>query len=71
LKMPAKSPFSVRTRVCNNRGAPSLDHGMCCFWQNRVLTTSFPVLSSVWGLGLLEAWTTPQARGWRRAFRRF
>src|SRR5712671_5347514 len=26
LKMPANSPFSVRTRVCNNKCAPSLDH---------------------------------------------
>src|SRR6266849_1499195 len=31
LKMPANSPFSVRTRVCSNRCAPSLDHCICCF----------------------------------------
>src|SRR5215813_2864595 len=46
LKMPAKSPFSVRTRVCNNRCAPSLDHCICCFLQNRLLTTSFTVDST-------------------------
>src|SRR5262245_189838 len=46
LKMPANSPFSVRTRVCNNRCAPSLDHCICCFLQNRLLTTSFTVDST-------------------------
>src|SRR5678816_2919659 len=46
LKMPDNSPFSVRTRVCNNRCAPSLDHCICCFLQNRLLTTSFTVDST-------------------------
>src|SRR5918996_365317 len=46
LKMPANSPFSVRTRVCNNKCAPSLDHAICCFLQNRLLTTSFTVDST-------------------------
>src|SRR5215467_8622714 len=39
--MAPSSPFSVRTRVCHNKCAPSLDHCMCCFLQNRLLTTSF------------------------------
>src|SRR2546427_2864423 len=46
LKIPANSPFSVRTRVCNNRCAPSFDHCICCFLQNRLLTTSFTVDST-------------------------
>src|SRR5215472_13984519 len=46
LKMPDNSPFSVRTRVCNSRCAPSLDHCICCFLQNRLLTTSFTVDST-------------------------
>src|SRR6266853_6146752 len=46
LKIPANSPFSVRTRVCNNKCAPSLDHCICCFLQNRLLTTSFTVDST-------------------------
>src|SRR4029434_10048624 len=29
LKMLANSPFSVRTRVCNNKCVPSLDHCIC------------------------------------------
>ena len=33
--MAPSSPFSVRTRVCNNKCAPSLDHCICCFLQNR------------------------------------
>src|SRR5262245_6855668 len=43
LKMALSSPFSVRTRVCNNKCAPSLDHCICCFLQKRLLTTSFTV----------------------------
>src|SRR5215470_2572793 len=31
LKMALSSPFSVRTRVCNNTCAPSLDHCICCW----------------------------------------
>jgi hypothetical protein len=31
LKMAPNSPLSVRTRVCNNKCAPSLDHCICCF----------------------------------------
>src|SRR5262249_12040664 len=46
LKMVLSSPFSVRTRVCNNKCAPSLDHCICCFLQNRLLTTSFTVDST-------------------------
>src|SRR5262245_51019855 len=46
LKMTPSSPFSVRTRVCNNKCAPALDHCMCCFLQNRLLTTSFTVDST-------------------------
>src|SRR5215831_16676431 len=46
LKMALSSPFSVRTRVCNNKCAPSLDHCMCCFLQKRLLTTSFTVDST-------------------------
>src|SRR5262249_9905067 len=46
LKMTPSSPFSVRTRVCNNKCAPSLDHCICCFLQNRLLTTSFTVDST-------------------------
>jgi len=46
LKMALSSPFSVRTRVCNNKCAPSLDHCICCFLQKRVLTTSFTVDST-------------------------
>src|SRR5215813_11559831 len=46
LKMPANSPFNVRTRVCNNKCAPSLDHCICCFLQKRLLTTSFTVDST-------------------------
>src|ERR1043166_6874309 len=41
LKMTLSSPFSVRTRVCNNKCAPGLDHCICCFLQKRLLTTSF------------------------------
>src|SRR5262245_9303684 len=44
--MPANSPFNVRTRVCNNKCAPSLDHCICCFLQKRLLTTSFTVDST-------------------------
>src|SRR6266571_9147926 len=46
LKMAPSSPLSVRTRVCNNKCAPSLDHCICCFLQNRLLTTSFTVDST-------------------------
>src|SRR5215813_14036731 len=46
LKMALSSPFSVRTRVCNNKCAPSLDHCICCFLQKRLLTTSFTVDST-------------------------
>src|SRR5215813_6314205 len=46
LKMATSSPFSVRTRVCNNKCAPSFDHGICCFLQKRLLTTSFTVDST-------------------------
>src|SRR5205809_7026198 len=46
LKMAPSSPFSVRTRVCNNKWAPSLDHCICCFLQNRLLTTSLTVDST-------------------------
>jgi len=46
LKRPASSPFNVRTRVCNNRCAPSLDHCICYFLQNRLLTTAFTVDST-------------------------
>src|SRR5437870_12788361 len=46
LKMAPNSPLSVRTRVCNNKCAPSLDHCICCFLQNRLLTTSFTVDST-------------------------
>src|SRR6516164_1239145 len=46
LKMPANSPFSVRTRVCNNTCAPSFDHCICCFLQKRLLMTSFTVDST-------------------------
>ncbi len=46
LKMAPSSPLSVRTRVCNNKCAPSLDYCICCFLQNRLLTTSFTVDST-------------------------
>src|SRR5712692_6512681 len=46
LKMAPSSPLSVRTRVCNNKCAPSLDHCICCCLQNRLLTTSFTVDST-------------------------
>src|SRR5712664_3519235 len=46
LKMTPSSPFSVRTRVCNNKWAPSLDHCIFCFLPNRLLTTSFTVDST-------------------------
>src|SRR5262249_32258245 len=46
LKMALSSPFSVRTRVCNNKSALSLDHCICCFLQKRLLTTSFTVDST-------------------------
>src|SRR5437588_8399425 len=46
LKMTLSSPFSVCTRVCNNKCAPSLDHYICCFLQNRLLTASFTVDST-------------------------
>src|SRR5215471_13854005 len=46
LKMALSSPFSVRTRVCNNKCAPSFDHCICCFLQKRLLTTSFTVDST-------------------------
>jgi len=46
LKMAPNSPLSVRTRVCNNKCAPSLDHCICCFLQNRLLTTSLTVDST-------------------------
>src|SRR5262249_18389120 len=46
LKMPANSPLSVRTRVCNNKCAPSFDHCICCCLQKRLLTTSFTVDST-------------------------
>src|SRR5262245_49516434 len=37
LKMSANSLFSARTWVCSSRCAPSLDHCICCFLQNRLL----------------------------------
>src|SRR3989442_9895473 len=46
LKMAPNAPLSVRTRVCNNKCAPSLDPCICCFLQNRLLTTSFTVDST-------------------------
>src|SRR2546425_932649 len=46
LKMAPNSPLSVRTRVCNNKWAPSLDHCICCFLQKRLLTTSLTVDST-------------------------
>src|SRR5882724_10020564 len=46
LKIVPSSPLSVRTRVCNNKCAPSLDHCICCCLQNRLLTTSFTVDST-------------------------
>src|SRR2546428_13738421 len=46
LKMAPNSPLSVRPRVCNNKWAPSLDHCICCFLQNRLLTTSLTVDST-------------------------
>src|SRR6266540_4068693 len=46
LKMVPSSPLSVSTRVCNNKCAPSLDHCICCFLQNRLLTTSLTVDST-------------------------
>src|SRR5712691_42895 len=46
LKIAPSSPLSVRTRVCSNKCAPSLDHCICCFLQNRLLTTSFTVDST-------------------------
>src|SRR4030095_15665702 len=46
LKMAPNSPLSVRTRVCSNKWAPSLDHCICCFLQKRLLTTSFTVDST-------------------------
>src|SRR5262249_24911521 len=46
LNMTLRSPFSVCTRVCNNRCAPALDHCICCFLQKRLLTTSFTVDST-------------------------
>jgi hypothetical protein len=39
LKMTPNSPSSVLTRVCSNKCAPGLDHCICCFLQNRLLTT--------------------------------
>src|SRR5439155_8363761 len=36
----------IEARVCNNKWAPSLDHCICCFLQNRLLTTSFTVDST-------------------------
>src|SRR5207244_11509795 len=35
--------LSVLTRVCNSRCAPRLLHCICCFLQNRLLTTWFTV----------------------------
>src|SRR4029450_3786467 len=46
LKMAPSSPLSARPRVCNNKCAPSLDHCICCFLQNRLLTTSVTVDST-------------------------
>src|ERR1700741_2523458 len=46
LKMAPNSPLSVRTRVCNNKWAPSLDHYICCFLQNCLLITSLTVDST-------------------------
>src|SRR5215510_1684744 len=46
LKMAPSSPLSVFTRVCSNTCAPSLDHCICCFLQNRLPTTSFTVDST-------------------------
>src|SRR5262245_48883753 len=33
----------TRILCCNNKFAPSLGHCICCFLQNRLLTTSFTV----------------------------
>src|SRR5712664_4758639 len=38
-------PFGCYTNP-NNKCAPSLDHCICCFLQNRLLTTSFTVDST-------------------------
>jgi hypothetical protein len=46
LKMTTNSPLRVRTRVCNNKCAPSLDLCICCCLQNRLLTTSLTVDST-------------------------
>ena len=39
VKTAPNSPSSVFTRVCSNTCAPCLDHCICCFLQNRFLTT--------------------------------
>src|SRR5262249_11762914 len=46
LKTAPNSPSSVFTRACSNKCAPCLDHCICCFLQNRLLTTSFTVDST-------------------------
>src|SRR5712692_2807640 len=46
LKMAPNSPSSVFTRICSNKCAPDLDHCICCFLQNRLLTTSLTVDST-------------------------
>lgn len=46
LTMALSSPFSVRTHVCNNKCAPSLDHCLCCFLPKRLLTTACTVDST-------------------------
>src|SRR5262249_46603172 len=39
LNTSPNSPFRVFTRVCNSRCAPRFVHCICCFLQNRLLTT--------------------------------
>jgi hypothetical protein len=43
LKMARSSPFSVRTRGCHNKCAPSVDHCLCCCWQHRRRTPACTV----------------------------
>src|SRR5712691_8190834 len=46
LNTEPNSWLSVLTRVCNSRCAPRFDHCICCFLQNRLLTTWFTVDST-------------------------
>jgi hypothetical protein len=58
LKMPPNSPFSVRTRVCNNKCAPSLDHAILLLFAESFAHHGCPTRP----YGVTALWNSPACR---------